>query len=109
MGDDGDFGREALDVFRFLRHETHGNEKGEICVLDARLLETCVQLSLNILPDRIPIGTDDHRPLDGAVIDELRLDDDVGVPLGEIRLDIRDLRNELIFCHNRSKIRYRTL
>ena len=71
--DDGDFGRKAFDVLCLLRHEGHGDEEREVSVLMPRLLEALVELLLDIFPDGVPVRADDHRALDGAVVDELGL------------------------------------
>ncbi len=101
MRDDGDFGREPFDVLRLFCHEAHGNKQREIGVFVSVILKTFVEFLLNIFPDRISVRADDHRPLYGAVIDELGFQHDVGIPLRKIGFDICDLCYELLFfCHN---------
>ena len=72
-GHHGDLGGKPFDVFRLLGEKAHGDQQGKIGVFHALRLKPPVELPLNIFPDRIPVGTDDHRALDGAVIDQLGL------------------------------------
>ena len=71
--DNGDFGRKAFDVLRLLRHERHGDKEREVSVFMPRLLEALVELFLDVFPDGVSVRADDHRALDGAVVDELGL------------------------------------
>ena len=68
-----DYIYDHFDVFRLLGEKAHGDQQGKIGVFHALRLKPPVELPLNIFPDRIPVGTDDHRALDGAVIDQLGL------------------------------------
>lgn len=80
MRDDGDFGREPLHVLRLPLQIALGDQHGEIGVFDALRPKALIHLSLYILPDPIAVRANDHRSLDGAVVDELGLDDDVRIP-----------------------------
>ena len=100
MRDDGDFGREPLHVLRLPLQIALGDQHGEIGVFDALRPKALIHLSLYILPDPIAVRANDHRSLDGAVVDELGLDDDVRIPLGKIRGDIRDLSDKLFLFHS---------
>ena len=88
--DQRDFLREPLDVLRFLRQQTHRDEQREIRVTVARGAQHIVERTLHQFPDAIAIGPDDHRAADGGIVSELRLLDDVGVPLAKVLRAWRD-------------------
>jgi hypothetical protein len=79
------FGRESFDVLRFLLDEAHRDEQREARVLVARGLEASIEVGLDLFPDRVAVRPDHHAALDDARgLGELRLRDDVLVPLGVI-------------------------
>ena len=90
-GDPGDLGREALDVLGLLLEEALGDEEREIGVDVARVLDAAVHQPLDVLPDGVAVGPDDHHPLHRRVVGELGLLDDLDVPLGKILALGRDL------------------
>ena len=71
VGDDGELGRESLDVLRLLVEEGLGNEDGEVGVLVARLLEHAVEGRLDVLPERVAVRLDHHAAADRRVLGEL--------------------------------------
>ena len=93
---DRNFRRKSFDVLRLARHIAVRDKQREIGILMPRRLDARVQLLLDVFPDGVTVRTDYHRTLDGAVIDEFRLDDDVRIPTGKIRFNIRDLIDKLI-------------
>ena len=94
-----DLGREAVDQLALLLQQALGDQNGHCHVLVAGLLELTVHDALDILPDRVAVGTQDREALDAGVLDQLRLAADVGIPLGEIVLHVGDLFNLLVLCH----------
>ena len=56
--------RKALDMIFFLLQQTLGNEHRHVYIFHTGLLKTAVKLLLDILPDRIARGLDDHTALD---------------------------------------------
>jgi hypothetical protein len=86
VGDDGQLRVEALDVLGLLLQVALGDEQREVGVLVAQVLEHLVQDALHVLPDGIAIGTDDHAALHVRVVGELRLLDQVHIPLGKALL-----------------------
>ena len=87
-------GREALDVLGLLLEEAHRDEHGEVRVLVPRLLKSPVHLGLDALPDRVASRPHHHAALDRAVVRELRVEDDVDVPLGVV-----DSAGGDLLCH----------
>ena len=94
-----DLGRKAVDQLALLLQQALGDQNGHRHVLVAGLLELTVHDALDILPDRVAVGTQDREALDAGVLDQLRLAADVGIPLGEIVLHVGDLFNLLVLCH----------
>jgi len=84
MGHHGGFGGKSLDVFRFLRQKTLGNEEREIRVLMPGVLEHPVEATLHLLPDGIPVGTDHHAPAHRTVIGEFGAQHEFVVPGVEV-------------------------
>ena len=100
-GDPCHLGGEALYVVLFLLQQAFRDEHGHIDVLVAGGLEHPVEDMLDILPDGIAVGADDHAAADAAVIDQLGLFNDVGIPLCEIVLHRGDFGYHfLLICHN---------
>ena len=58
-------GREALDVLRLFHQQALRDEEREVRIDVARGLEALVESLLHQFPDRVPVWTDDHAPLDG--------------------------------------------
>ena len=96
MRDKRDLGREAFHVLRLLHEVAQGDEHREIGILVPCRFETAVEFLLDVLPDLVAVRADDHRALDGAVVHQLRLQDDVGVPLRKIFGHVRDLFYEFV-------------
>ena len=99
VGNDGDFGSEAFYMFGFLSEKAHRNEQGKISVSVTRGFETAVKFGLYIFPNSIAVGTDYHSSLNGAVVDESRFYNHVGIPTGKIFFDVCDLFYKIILCH----------
>ena len=98
-------GGEAVDELALLLQPALGDQNGHRHVLVAGLLELTVHDALDILPDRVAVGTQDREALDAGVLDQLRLAADIGVPLGKIDLHIGDLLDFLFFRHIASSFR----
>ena len=91
-------GCEALNVIFLFIQKAFRNEHREIAVLHAGLFEAAVKLLLDVLPNRVARGSDDHAPLDAGIIHKLRFLDNVRIPLGEIVLHIGNGLNKIV-CH----------
>ena len=98
--DDGDLGSKALDVLGLALQIALGDQQGEIGVLMAGRLETLIHLLLNDLPDGVTVGPDDHRALDGAIIDQLGLEHHVGIPLGKVLVHVRNLFDKILLLRH---------
>ena len=84
VGNDGEFGREALDV-RCLAPEVRlRNQQREIGIVVPGVFDPAIQLSLEKFPDAVAIRSDDHRALDRTPVDQLRLGDKLVVPSRKI-------------------------
>ena len=84
MGDHGQLRAEALDVLGLAFEEALGDEQREVRIDRARCLDPLVHLGLHVLPDRVPVGPDDHRAAHQAALCELRLVEHVLVPLRKV-------------------------
>jgi hypothetical protein len=82
--DPGHLRRETFDVLGLAHQQALGNEQREVRIHVPGGLEAVVELTLDELPDRIAIGADDHAAFHGRVVGQLRLPDDIQVPLGEV-------------------------
>ena len=60
------------------------NEHWEVAVLYTELLDFFVEELLDLLPNVIRSWSEDIASRDIIVLNQLCLDDDVGVPLGEV-------------------------
>ena len=103
--DPRDLGRKAVDQFAFFFQQTLGDQDGHRNVFMASLLELRVHDTLDVFPDRVTIGTQDRKALDGRILDQFCLAADIGVPLGKIDLHIGDLLDFLFFRHIASSFR----
>jgi hypothetical protein len=86
VGDDGELGREALDVLGLELEEGLRDEEREVGVLGAGLLDAPVELGLQQLPDPVPPGPDHHGAGSGAVVGHLGAGDHLLVPAREVLL-----------------------
>src|SRR2546425_5411847 len=91
VGHDRHFLRESLHVLGLAREKALGDKQREVSVLVPRRLEHGVQGALHELPHAVAEGPDDHATAHGRVIGQLRLLDDVGIPLAEVLRAWRDL------------------
>ena len=98
-GDPSALGCKALNVILFLLKQGLGDQHGHVHVLVTRSLKSCVQILLDIFPDRIAVGTDDHAAVHTGIIHQLSLLDNVGVPLTEVNVHGCDLFNLFFFSH----------
>ena len=103
--DPRDLGRKAVDQFAFFFQQTLGDQDRHRNVFMAGLLELRVHDTLDVFPDRVTIGTQDRKALDGRILDQFCLAADIGVPLGKIDLHIGDLLDFLFFRHIASSFR----
>src|SRR3989475_11169034 len=101
VGDDRHLFRKPLDVLRFLGEKTHRNEQREVGVAVAGGLEHGIQGALHQLPNAVAVGPDDHAATHRRIIRELRLHNDVAVPLAKVLGAWRDaLRFSVLrLCH----------
>ncbi len=76
--------RKALDMLRFLQQQAFRNQHREIHVLMTRFLEALVHFLLDALPDGVAVRANDHAAAHRRVIAQLRLEDDVRIPLREV-------------------------
>ena len=78
--DNSEFRFEAFDVFRLFLNKTHRNKERESGILMSCLLETDIQLFLDVLPERVAVGTYHHAAAHGGIICHLCLTDDLRIP-----------------------------
>ena len=83
-GYDRALGSKARNVIGFLLQKRLGDEHRHIYVLVTELLELGVKDALDILPDRVSVGADDHTSLNARIVNQLRFLYNVGIPLGKI-------------------------
>ena len=103
-GDPGHLRGEALHQLPLLLQQALGDQHGHSHVDMAGLFERAVHNALDILPDGVAIGPQDHEALHGRIVHQLRLQADVGIPLGEVHLHGGDgFHISLVFCHNFSQ------
>ena len=81
MGDHGAFLCKSRHVLSFAAEEALGDEKGEIGVLDAGLLEHRVEGTLHLFPYGIPVRLDYHTSADSGLLGQICLDYYVVIPL----------------------------
>ncbi len=81
MGDDRALGGEALDVLGLLLEVGERDEEREVGVLVAGGLEASVELGLDVLPEGVAPGLDDHAAADRGVLRQVGGADDLLVPL----------------------------
>ena len=81
---DGELRGEAFDMLRLPSQVAFGDEQRKVGVRHPGGLDPAVDLRLHPLPDGVAVGTDDHRPPDGAVVGQLGFGHDVLVPAGEV-------------------------
>ena len=95
-------GRKSLYVILFLLEKALGDKHGHVNILVTERLEARVKILLNVLPDRIAVGTDDHASLDAGVVDQLCFFYNVGEPLREVHVHGRDLLHHfcIVLCHD---------
>src|SRR6266853_296159 len=96
MRDDRNLLRESFDVLGLLREVAHRDEEREVGVLVAARLDHVVERALHQLPHAVAMGPDHHAASYRRVIRQLRLHDDVAVPLAEI---LRAWRDFLCLSH----------
>src|SRR3712207_2576246 len=61
-----------------------GDEEGKVRVDVARRLEAVVEVALDALPDRVPVGTNGERAPHWTVVGELGHPDEIQVPLARV-------------------------
>ena len=88
--------REALDVLGFLLQEAERDEQREVGVDVTGLLEAPVERRLDILPEGVAVGPDDHAALDRGVVGQLGFLNDIGIPARVILA----ARGDAFFCHD---------
>ena len=93
-------GREAIDELAFLFQKALRDQNGHRHVLVAGLFELAVHDLLDVLPDRVAVGTQDGEALYRGILHQLGLAADVGVPLSKIGLHVGDLLDHFFFRHD---------
>ena len=93
-------GREAVDELAFLFQKALRDQNGHRHVLVAGLFELAVHDLLDVLPDRVAVGTQDGEALYRGILHQLGLAADVGVPLSKISLHVGDLLDHFFFRHD---------
>src|SRR5699024_5119608 len=88
-----------------LEQQAFGDEHGHVDVLVAAFLEAAVELLLDALPDGEAVGADDHAAANRRVVNQLALENHVGIPLGEIHVARGDVLHEAlllfgVLCHD---------
>jgi hypothetical protein len=67
LGDPCDLGSETFNVVLLLLESAGGDEHGEVGVLDTELLDLNVEPGLDLLPDRVRLGSEDVATRDVVV------------------------------------------
>ncbi len=93
--DDGQLRRKALDVLGLLLQEAHRDEEREVRVDVAGVLEAPVERGLDVFPEGVAVGPDDHAALDRRIVGQLGLLHDIGIPARVIFA----ARGHAFFCH----------
>ena len=75
------------------------NEHGKIYILYSYCFESCIQLLLDQLPDRIACGLNYHTSFYAGVITQLCFLHYIGIPLGEIFFHGSDRFYHFLVCH----------
>src|SRR6185369_3356829 len=84
LGDPGALGREAFDVVGLELEQGLGDQQREVGVLVPGGLDAAVEQPLDVLPEAVAVGPDDHGAAHGRVVGELGLAHDLEVPAREI-------------------------
>src|ERR1700677_3972300 len=84
MGHHRQFWCETFDVLGFSPQVPLRDEKGEIGVLVTSRLDALIKFALQQLPDSIAVGANHHRPAHWPTVGELRTQDELVVPRGEV-------------------------
>jgi hypothetical protein len=84
LGHHRKLGGEALHVVGLAAQVGLGDEQREVGVVVARGLDPRIELGDQQLPDPVAVWADDHRSLDRSAVGQLRLDDELVVPGGEV-------------------------
>ena len=92
VGDDRALFGKAGGVLLFASQERQRNEHREVRIDVAGGLEAVVELALHLFPDGVAVRANDHAATHGAVLGQLRVADDVQVPLTVV---LRARRNAL--------------
>ena len=79
-----------------LLQQAFGNEHRHIDILMPQCLEARVKVVLNVLPDRVAVGSDDHTSAHAGVVHKLRLFHHVGIPLRKVHVHRRDLLHHFL-------------
>ena len=95
-------GRKSLNVILFLLEKAFGDKHGHVNILVTERLEARVKILLNVFPNCIAVGTDDHASLDAGVVNQLCFFYNVGEPLCEVYVHGRDLLHHfcIVLCHD---------
>jgi len=100
LGHPRDLGIEPFDDVLLPLEVALGDEHREVDVVDAGLLEPAVQRVLNGLPEGVAARFRDDEPAHRGVVREVRLLDDLGVPLpGLVRFRLGDSEFLTLVAH----------
>ena len=74
----------AFNMILFFLKETFGNKHRHTDVFVAGILEHSVKNALNVLPDCVAVGADNHASLYACIFNKLCLFNDIGIPFGKV-------------------------
>ena len=101
LGNPGHFRGKSLYVVFFFLKQALRDKHGKIYILHTCLLKPSVQFALDIFPDGVACGLDYHAALDAGIVDEVRFQHHIGIPLGEVVLHGGDSLHQFLFlCHD---------
>ncbi len=84
VGYPGNLGSKALNMIFFLFKQAFRNEHRHTHILVTRCLEHTVHYALNVFPNRIAVGSDNHAALNACVFAKLGLFNNIRVPFCKI-------------------------
>src|SRR5271170_6628859 len=99
MSDDGDFGREALDVLRLLLQEALRDEERKVGITRAGLFNPAIEFVAQFLPDGEAVRPKNDTSAYRRIIRQLGADDYFVVPCREILAPGRDFLLILLLSH----------
>ncbi|MPM91815.1 hypothetical protein SDC9_138949 [bioreactor metagenome] len=86
LSNPGNLGRKAFDMFFFLIKQRFRDEHRHIYIAMPRFFKHPVKYRLDVFPDSVSVGADDHASFNTGIIYEVGLFHNVGVPLRKVLL-----------------------